>query len=135
MIYTRWPFLMLMRLLPLAVIRQAGSTNRFTSQCQWGCIGHLSNRGSNNNRGLTNTHTFNNIRNLWKSPYYRLDILSKFCISADSPSWAEQNGTNDFFHSMYSCWDIFVWYRGAGKLKFCDFWEWITWQPNMAQLH
>ena len=57
-------------------------------------------------------------QNLWKSPYYRLAVFVKFFlflqspqstkqfISVDSPSCAEQNGTNSFVCNMYGCWDI-----------------------------
>ena len=80
-------------------------------------------------------HIVKNTQNLWKSPYFD-DILpflqcaqnTKQFISVDSPSWAEQNGTDNFVvactvveilqytyvyvGSMFECWS-----------SFCDFQE------------
>ena len=60
-----------------------------------------------------------NIQNYWqKFLYYRLGVSSKFFLfwqftqntkqftSEDSPSWAEQNSTNDFVIAIIGWWDI-----------------------------
>ena len=82
-----------------------------------------------------------NSQNWWKSPYYRLGVLSKFCyflqcaqntkqfISVDSPSWAEQNGTNDF---VVACTVVEIFLLTLIRTQEV---LWYQWLPNLSKKH
>ena len=74
----------------------------------------------------------NNLVFVQISPFLQCAQNTKQFISVDSPSWAEQNGTNDFVVACTVV-EIFGVLSGHWKLSFCDFYEWITQKPNMIQ--
>ena len=80
-------------------------------------------------------HILKNTQNWWKSPYYRLGVLLNFCHfcnvvkPVDSPSWAEQNGTN-YIVVAWTVAEIFSAFRQLKKS-----FSWLPWTNNLTIEH
>ena len=82
------------------------------------------------------SHIIENYPKLAKSPYAQIlpflqcDQNTKQFISVDSPSWAEQNGTNSF---VVACMVVEIFWGAFGPLK-VELW-WLLWVNNSTIEH